>query len=436
MTSQLPNSLNDDSEGPKEKSFSHDKMAELIMSKYSFVTYADTGEILYYDNDTSIYKSNGKEIIQTRVEIEMSRKELSEQCTMHYVAEVSGHVQRLTYLPRAEFNASPNLLTLKNGVLDLETYSLVPHARVFRSTIMLPIVYDPKAKCPTISKFLKEVVKPEDVPLLLQIIGWCLDLNSGMQKLVILLGSGANGKSTFLELLRAFVGQENCSSVSLHQLSENRFIMAELYNKSVNIFGDLQGKGIKDISNLKMLTGGDAILGERKFQQPFTFHNKAKLIFSTNQLPAMPEDNMAIWRRMILIDFPNKFTEDKADKNLLSKLTTESELSGLLNLALAYLSTLKGDGHFAYHKSIEEVRRDYLLKTDPAIIFVKERCIEVSDNWISKEDMYQYFVIFCKDMNRPAPGKNAFGSRLKSYDVVSEKQEAWGEHGWVGLKLK
>jgi len=433
MTDRLPDKIDNARE---EKNFSHDRMAELIMDKNTFLTYADTHEILHYDKSAGIFKQNGQELIQQKVEAIMLQKGLSAKCTSHYVSEVVGHIQRSTYQPRDKFNRYPTLLTLKNGALNLEDHSIFPHRREFRATIAVPLVYNSEAQCPAISKFLGEIAKPEDVPLLLEIIGWCLDANSNMQKLVMLLGSGANGKSTFLQLLRAFIGPDNCSSESLHQLTENRFSMAELYNKLVNIFADLPPKGIKEISPIKMLTGGDSVSGEKKFQHSFTFVNKAKLIFSMNQLPSLPEDNLAMWRRIVLIDFPNQFTGVNADKDLLAKLTTEDELSGLLNLALHHLKDIQTKGEFSYFWSIDEVRREYLLKTDPAAVFVKERCIEVSDSWISKEDMYQAFVIFCQGMNRPAPGKNQFGARLKRLDIVSERQDERYIHGWVGLKLK
>jgi len=155
-----------------------------------------------------------------------------------------------------------------------------------------------------------------------------------------------------------------------------------------------------------------------------------------NQLPSLPEDNLAMWRRIILIDFPNQFTGESADKNLIAKLTTEEELSGLLNLALQHLKSVQTKGRFSYYRSIDEVRREYLLKTDPALVFIKERCIEESDSRISKEDMYQAFVSFCQEVKRPALGKNQFGAKLKSLDIVSERQDDWGVHDWVGLKLK
>ena len=433
MTKQLPNTNSDSSE---EREFSHDKMAALIMGNTTFLTYSDTHEVLYYDKSSGIYKQNGEELIQQKVESQMAHLGLSTKCTSHYVSEVTGHIQRLTYKQRKDFNRFPAFLTLKNGTLDLTDQFVLTHSKEFRATIAVPIIYNKDAQCPAITKFLNEIVKPEDVPLLLEIIGWCLDADSGMQKLVMMLGSGANGKSTFLELLRAFIGPDNCSSVSLHQLTENKFSMAELYNKLVNIFGDLPAKGIKDVAPIKMLTGGDAMQAERKFQDPFSFVNKAKLIFSMNQLPSLPEDNLAIWRRLMLIDFPNQFTGTDADKNLLAKLTTEEELSGLLNLALQHLKDVQTKGEFSYFRTIDEVRREYLLKTDPALVFIKERCTEVSDSYISKENMYQAFVSFCQELKRPAPGKNQFGARLKSLDIVSERQDDWGIHEWVGLKLK
>ena len=189
MTKQLPNTNSDSSE---EREFSHDKMAALIMGNTTFLTYSDTHEVLYYDKSSGIYKQNGEELIQQKVESQMAHLGLSSKCTSHYVSEVTGHIQMLTYKQRKDFNRFPAFLTLKNGTLDLTDQFVLTHSKEFRATIAVPIIYNKDAQCPAITKFLNEIVKPEDVPLLLEIIGWCLDADSGMQKLVMMLGSGAN----------------------------------------------------------------------------------------------------------------------------------------------------------------------------------------------------------------------------------------------------
>src|SRR5690606_38296347 len=98
-------------------------------------------------------------------------------------------------------------------------------------------------------------------------------------------GEGSNGKSVFLGLIEAFLGAENVSNVSLHDLTSDRYASAELYGKMANIFADLRADKITDAGTFKVVVSGDRIRAQRKHQQPFTFKPYAKLIFSANQIP-------------------------------------------------------------------------------------------------------------------------------------------------------
>ncbi len=147
----------------------------------------------------------------------------------------------------------------------------------------IPVSYRPEATCPSIDAFFRQIVKAEDIPLLYEFFGWCLDRKSPIQKLFLLLGGGANGKSTFLNLLRLFLGTENCSSASLQALADNRFTLAELAEKLANIFPDLPASGIKDAA-ISRVDWRRPMRAEHKFEKSFDFRNTAKLIFSVTRL--------------------------------------------------------------------------------------------------------------------------------------------------------
>ena len=208
--------------------------------------------------------------------------------------------------------------------------------------------YDPDADCPKIRKFISEIVQIKNIPLLEEIFGWCLDLDSPIQRAIVFVGEGANGKSTFLNVLVTFLGRENCVAVTLQSLSKNRFDKAQLFGKMANIHADLPASLITDTSVIKSLTGGDSISAEKKFQDGFTFVNRAKQIFSANQLPIIDDESPAIWRRIVLISFPNRFLGKNDDKDLIKKLTAHEELSGLFNIALQGLARIKEKGDFTY----------------------------------------------------------------------------------------
>lgn len=411
----------------KSETITPNETADILQKEFHFKTFKDTEEVLCYDYNCGFYRYQGEAVIKQLVEERLASSGMAEQATRHYVGEVIGHIQRRTYIDRGKFNSQPNLLNLKNGILDLDTMKLRTHSKDFLSTVMIPVSYDPKAACPAIKKFFSEIISQQHMPLLEEIIGWCLDQHSGIQKLVLFLGEGANGKSTFLESLRRFLGMENCSSVSLQAFSANRFASALLYGKLANIYADLPATALKETAALKLLTGGDTITAERKFQQPFSFINKAKLIFSANRPPRIPDDNsLAVWRRWIIIRFPNQFIGDKADKNLIIKLTTERELSGLLNMALQGLKRLRKDGDFSYKATIDQVRDRYILLSDPVRAFVEEKCYFDPQASIKKEKLYQSYIGFCKQKKIAGMTKKGFGHAIKQKQVpIKERRDEW-----------
>ena len=124
---------------------------------------------------------------------------------------------------------------------------------------------------------------------------------------------GSNGKSVFLALLEALVGKENTSGESLQKLEFDKYRLAKLYGKRVNICSDIPDIKMQKSENFKKLTSGlDLIDGENKYQDPFTFKNTAKMVFSANDIPEEKKDK-AYYRRWILIRFPNNFEGKKAD---------------------------------------------------------------------------------------------------------------------------
>jgi len=284
--------------------------------------------------------------------------------------------------------------------------------------------------------FFSHIVKNDDIALLYELCGWCLDRKSPIQKLFFLLGAGANGKSTFLNLLRRFLGPENCSAASLQSLADNRFTMAQLADKLANVFPDLPASGIRDAATIKGLTGGDTMLAENKFERPFNLSNTAKLIFSANKAPRLNEDSDAIWRRLVIVDFPNQFMGVNADGDLIDKLSSAEELSGLLNAALEALQRLRQQKAFTVGTSMESVRRKYLLNSNPVPVFVEERCERNLQASVTKDELYEAFLQFCEDTGTTLLGKKAFGARLNAMSVATESQNMGYVHIWRGLKLR
>jgi len=419
----------------KEK-IPHSAIAAKIMAKESFITIADNEILLRYDAPSGLYLPDGESFVKEKAERIMAASEQAEFATISFIREVAGHIKRSTLVKRDELNCEPDLLVVQNGIIRLSDKVLLPHSKKGYFTIGIPVTYTDNAKSPAIDLFFSQIVKPDDVALLYELCAWCLDRKSPIQKLFFLLGSGANGKSTFLNLLRKFLGPENCSAVSLQSLADNRFSMALLDNRLANVFPDLPASGIRDAAVIKGLTGGDTMVAENKFEKPFNLQNSAKLIFSANKAPRLNEDSDAIWRRLVIVDFPNQFLGSNADNDLIERLTASDELSGLLNASIDALQRLRERNTFSAGASMASVRREYLLSSNPVPVFIEERCERDIKASVTKDALFEAFIQYCDDTGAALIGKKAFGLRLKSMAIVTEGQDAWHNHVWRGIKLR
>jgi len=193
-------------------------------------------------------------------------------------------------------------------------------------------------------------------------------------------------------------------------------------------------------TSFKMLTGGDTIGTERKFQDYYSFVNFARLVFSANKPPKVyDEDSYAFWRRWIIIDFPHQFTDDQKDLNILERLTTDVELSGLLNLALDGLDRVLRNRSFSYDKSVEETTEYYLRAADPVYAFLQDVCETSPSDWVSKDALYEIFAAYSEANNIPVLKPNAFARSLQNQTAVrvsSTRPAVDGKRvtAWQGLK--
>lgn len=418
---------------PRDKYFEGSRfvvklLADEILEDEHFFTLADTGELYHYDE--GVYRLGGENLIKS-----VTQEKLCHQFTKSRINEVVEYIKIATQTNRDAINQEIHIINLNNGLYDLQTDEFKPHSPAVLSTIRIPVDYNPEAKCPNIDKFLSEVVSPEDKQLLIEWAGYCLIPDTRMQKAVMLIGNGSNGKSVFLELLTQFIGEENASSESLQDLDTNRFSVANLYGKLINVHPDLSRMKISEDSMFKNLCGGDRIRAERKFEGAFSFKNKARLIFAANNLPPVKDIDYAFCRRWILIEFPNTFEGENVDIYLIDKLTTPGELSGLLNLALAALKPILTSDKFSYDKSADDVMRMYQINSNSVAAFVDE-CVEFGDEDTPKRLMYEEYIKWCKIKGIEPVAENVFGKEFKSLGIYYDR-EGTGARGycWTGVSI-
>jgi putative DNA primase/helicase len=287
-------------------------------------------------------------------------------------------------------------INLVNGRLDWATGTLEPHTPAWFTTVQLPVQYDAAATCPAFNQYLDTTFDADVIPLIEEILGWCLLPDRRFEQAIMLTGEGENGKSVFLDLVGYLLGEGNVSNVALQDLEENRFRAAELYGKLANVFADLDARGLQSSSMFKMLVTGDYVTAERKHAQPFRFRSYAKLLFSANKIPASRDRTHAFYRRWLIIPFTRIFdgvgSNPKPDKGLRDKL--KGELPGILNRALRGLERLATTEAFTQPKSVLEAKQAYIRNNDHMHLFLEECVIAEKDKTLVKKqfrELYQYW---------------------------------------------
>lgn len=429
-----------------DKKFSMERIddtAKLLVTQFKLITLKETDVIYRYGWKEGIYISDGEILVKTELE-----KFFKHKCNTAAVNEIVNKIRRLTYKPLATFTeASKKMICLKNGVWSLEERKLFPHSPNYYFLNRIPVNYIPEATCERITQFFNSIVKEEYVDTLYEIVGFCMMPEYKIQKAILLVGNSRNGKSVFLNLVKTFLGPENVSNQSIQKLSKDKFSSFNLFGKIANIFPDLSSEEIEDTSTFKTLTSGlDSIGAEQKFKDQFSFINNAKLLFSCNQIPKTKDTGDAFFRRWVILTFPFTFEGVSDNKALIKELTTNNELSGLLNIAIEYYHKLDLDGEFSTHQSVDEVREIYTRLSDPVGSFIMDKITVMTDEYIPKDEMYNVFVAYCKDHKFPAMSEKMFSSiifnklpvsnfraSMDRYGRTSERVMCWRGIGWKAL---
>lgn len=320
---------------------------------------------------------------------------------------------------------SLDVVNVANGLVEVNSEKLMPHSPEYLSPVQIPVTFDPEAKCPAIDRFVVSTFPDDAVVIAYEIPAWLMTPDTSIQRAVLLTGDGANGKSTYLSLITAFVGRRNCSAVSLHKLEADRFSVARLVGRLANICPDLPGVDLQSTSIFKAITGGDEIQGEYKFRDAFEFTPYARLVFSANSLPRSSDASAAFFRRWLVLPFERRFVEGQnaiPRRELDAMLSDPTELSGLLNKALEKLSGLRERG-FTESASTRQAAEEFRMTTDPLSIWLDHNTVARPDGIVTQDTLCSLYNADCIAKSRPAVTKQAFGRALAQARPMVEKKQ-------------
>jgi P4 family phage/plasmid primase-like protien len=400
-------------------------LASHLMLHHYFALWQ--GELFVYKD--GVYVRGAEDFIDRQVS-----DTLGDSYRKHRAEEVLANIKARHKERETLMDDSTNLINVKNGLIDLfqQGFPLLPHTPSHLSTIQLPVIYDPSAKCPVFDLFLQQVAPNDADDLIDEILGYNLVYHNDFDIAIILYGPEAlNGKSTALKVQIALVGEQNVAAVSLGDIETDKFKAFNLVNKIVNVYADLPLTNLKDIGIFKSLVSGDYISVEKKFGQSFKYRNKAKMIFSCNQLPMVQGAGPDYFRRLIIIPFTKSF-KGREDRTLEGKLTTPRELSGILNRALKGLHRLlMNDGRYSIPPSCQHALDAYKGELDPILGFFMHFKIKKSDvRFIASKNLYQLYDDWRKKTDNLFLKFPAFSRQIREKLNPTARRES-NVRGWM-----
>lgn len=339
-------------------------------------------------------------------------------------------------------------IQFKGTIFDIKTgYELAVTPKYFA---LNPIPYqlhpDKLIDTPNMDRIFEEWVGKENVRTLYQIIAYCLLPDYPLHRLFCFIGAGMNGKSCFLRLIQKFIGEGNCCSTELDSLIGSRFEVTRLHKKMVCMMGETNFNELSKTSILKKLTGQDMIGFEYKNKNPFEDTNYAKILISTNNLPETTDKTVGFYRRWMIIDFPNSFSEEK---DILAEIP-EEEYEALANkCAIVILPDLLKDRKFHNEGSIEDRQKAYEEKSNPFDKFLRE-AVDTSDinANIPKWEFEKKLNDWCKDNHFREMSDMTIAKKMKDrqieevkpykewYDTKENKFVSRQVRCWGGLKWR
>ena len=318
--------------------------------------------------------------------------------------------------------ADARYIAFKNCILDIEsdrTYELSPDYMI---TNLINYDYDPDAYSELTDRTLDKIACQDPVirQLLEEVIGYVMYRRNELRKAFILIGDTANGKSTYLDMIKTLLGDENTTALDLKELSE-RFKTAESFNKLAIIGDDIGDEFIPNPAIFKKLTSGDRVNAERKGKDPFDFNNYAKLLFSANSIPRIKDKSGAVTNRLVIIPFNAKFSPEDPDFDpyIKYKLRKPESVKYMIRIGIEGLKRVLNNRKFTVSEKIQKELEEYEESNNPVIMFIKDDP-KMDDEPTNK--VYRQYCEFCIMNGFQAISNIEFSKQIKkrcSMDIVN-----------------
>ncbi len=324
-----------------------------------------------------------------------------------------------------------------NGILSLKTGKLTKHETKWFITKVSYVEYSENADCPQWHRFLEEIFNgdKELIRYIQKAVGYSMTGQTSEQCVFFLYGTGRNGKSTFLDVIRDIMGdyaaniqpetimvkhsQSGAINSDIARLKGARFVTSVEPNEGMRI-----NEGL-----LKQLTGDDVVTARKLYGDEFEFKPEFKLWMATNHKPIIRGTDTGIWRRIHMIPFTMQIPENKVDRGLKYKL--EREYPAILRWAVEGCLLWQKEGLLMPRAVLEQVR-EYRREMDVVSAFIEDRCEAGEGYYVRSSELYAAYSAWCDSNNKYKMSNTKFSTEATK--TFSKKKQPDGIY-FLGIKL-
>lgn len=333
-------------------------------------------------------------------------------------------------VPADMWDANPDYLPCRNGVLHIPTKTLLPHTPDIYATSQLSFDYDPDATCPNFEYALQQI--PDAIDFVQEFAGYSLTPETKHEIAIWFYGEKGSGKSTLIEGITKMLGPR-AGSLGLAEIERSRFAFSELPGKTLVVSTENPDSYLKMTHTLNALISGEPIRVEEKYQEAVTIRPHAKILWAMNELPRVSANN-GLMRRVKVIKFPS-LPPDKKDVDLKKRI--KDEAAGILNWALAGLDRLNFRGRFDIPRTVEDATKDFQDKNDIVATFLEEvnARIDLTDPKCKTQgqDLYDKYNDWCRRNGHTPMSSTRVAEEWKRLNFV--KRKIGGVNYWLGVEL-
>lgn len=392
--------------------FLFDKFATYLKNN-SHVVKINSQLCIYQDG---IYINGYKHIEQTMIDMIPNLKKTQRREVLDYMELIAEEVTP----------SDARYIAFKNGIYDLVTDTLLPYSPEYVITNRIPWDYIPDAQSELAERTLNKLAcdDPSIVALLQECIGYCFYRRNELGKAFILTGDKSNGKSTFLDVIKYMLGDENISALDLKELGD-RFSTSMMFGKLANLGDDIGDDFLSgtQVSTFKKIVTGNRIKAERKGQDPFEFNPYIKMLFSANDIPRMKDKTGAVLRRLVIIPFNATFTVNDPDFDpyIKYKLVEQGSIEYLIRVGIEGLRRVIQQNHFTQSERVDREIKEYEEENNPIAGFIEDQGLDMIENQLTA-DVYKRYQVFCADNSLTPMSNIVFSKQINKRLGLTVKQ--------------